>query len=324
MRRVMGEALHTRSREITRCPSMERWIDQEIDRLAGDTASGATELTRRAASLLGRLVTRSRSMTAGELLGEVRSHGAKIVQAQPSMTPLYHLVRAVLDALLSEGSIADARENALRALDAFVDHLEAAPRQIAHHLLTELPQRVAVLTHSRSDTVVAALTQAASAGKEISVVVTESRPQLEGRTVATLFHRAGIATTLIVDAAAARLMPAVDVVVVGADSVCTEGVINKIGTRMIALAARERGVPVYVLAATSKFRPRGLPPLDLERNRPPEEVWDAPPGDLSIWNQYFELTPFDAITRVITERGSLGPSETMDALCQQEELSPLW
>lgn len=293
--------------------------EQRLDALARDITSGATEISRRAADLLRDVITHSLAPTADEFMADVRRWGWKIIQSQPGMTPLFHLVRSVTRAIPPCVSVTLAQQNALRALDEFVGHLRESPRQIASHFVAAIPQDSTILTHSFSETVLTALSQAAASGRSISVVATESRPQLEGRTLAAHLHRIGIPTMVIVDAAAARMMSKVTLVVVGADTVCEAGVVNKIGTRMIGLAAQELGVPLFVLAASSKFRPSNLPPVDLDQERPPADVWADAPAGLEVWNQYFELTPLRLVTTVITESGRLTPAEVVEALRHYEE-----
>jgi translation initiation factor 2B subunit (eIF-2B alpha/beta/delta family) len=110
-----------------------------------------------------------------------------------------------------------------------------------------------VLTHSRSSTVKAALICARRSGKTFRVIATESRPLCEGRTLASELAREGIRVTLIADAAVAAKIDDVDFVITGADRISPGLLVNKIGTRMIALAANEKGVPVYALADMSKL-----------------------------------------------------------------------
>lgn len=297
---------------------MESTIEQGIEALAGDIRSGATELTRRAAELLRRALTESAASTAEQLQAEIGRWGTKIIQAQPGMTPLFHLVRRVRRAIDPALDPDQAREGGLHALDEFLDHLRKSPWQIADNFLEAISTEVTILTHSFSETVLTALLHAKASGRRISVVVTESRPQLEGRTLALYLHRAGIPTTLIVDAAAAQLMATVTLAVVGADTICESGVVNKIGTRMIALAAQELNVPLFALAATSKFRPSNLPTLEWNQPRPAADVWENPPEGLGIWNQYFELTPLHLFTAVITESGRWTPVELVETLRQYE------
>jgi translation initiation factor 2B subunit (eIF-2B alpha/beta/delta family) len=59
------------------------------------------------------------------------------------------------------------------------------------------------------------------------------------------------------DAALYSALADIDIVVVGADAVTPETVVNKVGTALVALAARERRKPIWVLCGSAKFAPAG-------------------------------------------------------------------
>ena len=144
-----------------------------------------------------------------------------------------------------------------------------------------------------------ALSRAKKAGAEI-VSVDPRRNQ-----TAKALGAKGIRTRLVVDSAAPSLMVECDVVVVGADAVTPEGVVNKIGTYALALAARERNVPFYVLAGTEKF----LPFLLRIEERDPKEITQEAIPNGSVENRYFDCTPLDFITGVVTQEGVIAGKE---------------
>lgn len=197
---------------------MQARIASLIDAIARDRASGAAELALRAAEAL--------ALAAPEELPEA---AAAVVRAQPAMAALYNAARAAL-----------AGE-----LEAFTTRLRASPEAIARRAEAVVRGRT-VLTHSYSSTVVRALQQ----GHPARVICTESQPGGEGRETA-----GRLGAEVIPDMAAYRALERVDAVVVGADAVTPECVVNKIGTAMVALAARERRVPVYVLCGSEKYVP---------------------------------------------------------------------
>ena len=166
-----------------------------------------------------------------------------------------------------------------------------------------------VLTHSRSSTVLRALLKARREGKRLTVVVTESRPLLEGRTLAEELAREGVVVTLIADAAAALALQRVDLVLLGGDKVTPLSLVNKIGTRMISLAAQERGVPVYGLCDSSKFINIDARTFFNDEQRSADELWPAAPKGIAVMNRYFEPTPLGCFTKIITEEGPLAVEE---------------
>jgi methylthioribose-1-phosphate isomerase len=97
-------------------------------------------------------------------------------------------------------------------------------------------------------------------------------------------------------------------VLLGADKLTPRDVINKIGTRLIALAARERDLPVYALCDTSKFiskdyykTARGM--------KDPGELWEDPPRGVETENSYFEPTPIELFAGIVTEDGLLAADD---------------
>jgi translation initiation factor 2B subunit (eIF-2B alpha/beta/delta family) len=100
----------------------------------------------------------------------------------------------------------------------------------------------------------------------------------------------GIPVTVIVDAAMYRFLPRAQMVFVGADSISPRGLVNKTGTALLALAAAKLSVPMYALCGSEKFLP--------ESYEPPAE----PPN-------YFESTPLEYLTGIVTEDGVLRPTE---------------
>jgi ribose 1,5-bisphosphate isomerase len=110
--------------------------------------------------------------------------------------------------------------------------------------------------------------------------VLESLPGGEGRTFARELRRAGLRARTVTDTEGRRLVGATDLVLIGADTVSSDGsVVHKVGTRPLALAARRAGVPVIVVAGRSKNAPdphsaRRLPPrFDRTPARAIQEYW---------------------------------------------------
>ena len=101
----------------------------------------------------------------------------------------------------------------------------------------------------------------------------------------------------------------VDLVVVGADAITSEGnVINKIGTSMIALAAKEARTPFYVVSELLKFDPATvLGDYETIEERSSKEVWACPPERLVIRNPAFDVTRREFIHGIICEEGVVSP-----------------
>jgi ribose 1,5-bisphosphate isomerase len=160
------------------------------------------------------------------------------------------------------------------------------------------------------------LKRAKQEGKSFEVICTETRPVLQGRTTAKEMLDLGVKTTFIVDSAARFFMNHVDLAIVGADAITSEGnVINKIGTSTIALVAREARTPFYVVSELLKFDPATMYG-DYEKieERSPNEIWKDPPRNLVIRNPAFDVTRRDFIHGIICEDGIVSPHSVTEVV----------
>lgn len=66
--------------------------------------------------------------------------------------------------------------------------------------------------------------------------------------------------SLVDDATAIEAAGYADLALVGADMLTNRGLINKMGTRPMAMVAHKAGVPFYTLCGSEKFLPPGFRP----------------------------------------------------------------
>ena len=177
-----------------------------------------------------------------------------------------------------------------------------------------------VLTHcnagalavSALGTATAPLYLAHKAGVRFKVFVDETRPLLQGaRLTAWELVRSGLDVTLICDNMVSHLMSegTIDIVIVGADRVTANGdVVNKIGTRGIAIASRYHGIPFHVAFPSSTFDADTATGADVDiEQRDASEVTDSirvAPG-VQIRNPAFDVTPAELVTSWITDCGRI-------------------
>ena len=231
----------------------------------------------------------------------------ELVRARPSMAAIATTVGRVSAAARPLGgerpptatdALARLRAEAQRlasAWDAAAGAITAHARAVLHG---------AVLSHSRSGTVEEVLARLAAEGHLKALTVTTSQPGGEGVALAQSLARGGLEVTLVADAAMGWVTGAVDAVVLGADSVRADGsLVNKIGSLPLALSARHAGVPLYVLCESLKIAPAGWPLVLEEMDA--SELLPAMGARLHARNPYFDHTPADLITAIITEMGPL-------------------
>ena len=134
---------------------------------------------------------------------------------------------------------------------------------------------------------------------------------MQGRKTAKELRRAGIKTTLFVDSALGIALTKeqntkkVDKVFIGADALLKEGIINKVGSEVIANIAQDNKIPVYIVADSWKFTNKKIP---LE-NRKLNEIWDRAPKKIKIKNPSFEFVDKKYISGIVSEFGLMGYNE---------------
>jgi ribose 1,5-bisphosphate isomerase len=196
-----------------------------------------------------------------------------------------------------------------KVAEQFLGNLEQSKEQITSVGSRRIFHHSRILTHCHSSTVTSILRKAKLDGKSFDVVCTESRPVFQGRITAKETLDAGIKTTMIVDSAVRHFMNQVDLVMVGADAITSEGnVINKIGTSMVALAAKEARTPFYVVSELLKFDPLTIHgEYEKLEERSSKEVWEESPSGLIIRNPAFDITRREFIHGIICEEGIISP-----------------
>ena len=218
------------------------------------------------------------------------------------MAPLGNIAALVLDEVQEavDAGASDVKALAVEAADGWRRRSEEAAERIAVEAAPLL--HGVIVTSSYSSTVLRALGR--NRARLERVFVGEGRPRLEGRATARELAQAGTPVVLVTDALASHSVVEADAVVVGADAVTASGaVVNKAGTYALALAARDRKVPFYVLADTLKLWPRREPP-PLE-SRPGAELWpEAAPG-VEVSNVTFDITPGRLVAGYVTEEGCM-------------------
>jgi ribose 1,5-bisphosphate isomerase len=198
----------------------------------------------------------------------------------------------------------------------FQKSLAASKERIAEIGSKRIRDGSVVFTHCHSSTVTHMLAKAKAEGKTFEVICTETRPAFQGRITAKEMVSLGVKTTFIVDSAARSFMHAVDMVVVGADAITSEGnVVNKIGSSTIAVLAREARKPFYVVSELLKFDPATLyGEYEKIEERSRDEIWKEAPAELNVRNPAFDVTPRNLIHGIICEEGIVSPQSVVEVM----------
>lgn len=198
----------------------------------------------------------------------------------------------------------------------FQKSLEASKERIAEIGSKRIRDGSVILTHCHSSTVTYMLGKALKQGRKFEVICTETRPAFQGRITAKEMLSLGVKTTFMVDSAARSFINNVDLVVVGADAITSEGnVVNKIGTGTLALLAREARKPFYIVSELLKFDPATLyGEYEKIEERSRNEVWKEAPAELNVRNPAFDVTPRDLIHGIICEEGIVSPQSVAEVM----------
>lgn len=253
--------------------------------------------------------------------------GRALVAARPTAVNLAWAVKRMLARAARERARAATTRDIVRQLLEEARAIEAEDvaqcLAMGRHGAALLGRGARVLTHCNAGalatagigTALAPVYVAHAEGRDVSVHADETRPLLQGaRITAWELARAGVPVTLGTDGMAARVMAEgrVDCVFVGSDRIARNGdVCNKIGTYSVALAAREHGLPFYVVAPLSTFDPDCASGAAIPiEERDSREVTDGglgpiAPRGVAVYNPAFDVTPARFVTAIVTELGVL-------------------
>lgn len=257
-------------------------------------------------------------MALAELSGEDLENAADAIKgARPTAVNLFWAVDRALRAANSDSG--SALKEALKMYDEDVE----TNRALGRYGSVVIDDGDTVLTHCNAGalacvdygTALGVIRAARDDGKDINVICDETRPRGQGARLSVFeMQQEKIPVKLIVDSAAGHMMQKgkVQKVVIGADRVARGGVANKIGSLMVALAAKRFGIPFYVAAPKSTFdEENSIYDVEIEE-RDPDEVLHygkcriAPEGT-EVENPAFDIVPSDLISGIITEEGILKP-----------------
>jgi methylthioribose-1-phosphate isomerase len=285
----------------------------------------------------------------GDYREAVRADARRVAEARPTAVNLSREVETVLDVLDGCGRVAEARERTLAAAREVADTDVERNRAIGEHGAALLADGDRVMTHCNAGalatvdwgTALGVVYSAEAAGKDLEVLVNETRPLNQGSRITTveLLERE-VDCTLIPDNASGLCMQEgrVDAVVVGADRVVLDGgeaseasrassergsdggerfgdqgdVYNKIGTYKHAVLAERHDVPFVVAAPHSTIdTENSAAEVEIERRDPAElrEIYGTQnaPEEAPVYNPAFDATPMELVDHLVTETGVYEP-----------------
>ena len=193
----------------------------------------------------------------------------------------------------------------VETIEYIVEYLESAKLKIGRAGQRIIRNNSTVLTHCHSSEAVEII-RAAATRRRFTVIAGETRPKGQGLiTVRELSRIRNVSAFFTIDSALGSCMGKQSVVLVGSDAFRKEGLVNKIGTYMLACAASHRKIRFYSAGNTFKLDSRKS--LEIEA-RPGSEI-SRNMKNVSILNPAFDVTPWELVTAVVTEKGLAGPAK---------------
>lgn len=293
-------------------------INLKIEEIKSLKIQGARNVARESVSALKEYTERYEG-NEKEFLQDFIENAKALMASRPTEPMMRNGMRYIINALkrATDQPLNVQKETARTESDRFLDYTDDALRKIAVIGAKRIPNKSIVMIHCHSSTVMAILKEALDEGKKFEVICTETRPMLQGHTSAKELSEYGLSVTLVVDSAMRVFMKKADMLLVGADAVCSNGaVVNKIGTSVLAVCANELRKPFMVATETYKFDPEtALGAMEPIEERPTYEIADpASLKDVQVRNPAFDITPPEYVDLIITEDGVMSPSAVYEVM----------
>ncbi|MFA5311934.1 MAG: ribose 1,5-bisphosphate isomerase [Methanomassiliicoccales archaeon] len=294
---------------------------ETADKIRSMEVRGAAEIARQAAIALKEEALAYPEMDVQGFKAAMNGSKGMLLASRPTAISLWNGVQFVTKGLNAQQELGAARDMIVMNADTFVKRSKDALVNIGRMGANRLRPDSRVMTHCNSKAAIAAIVEAHKQGKIKEAIATESRPWRQGILTANDLSKEGVPTTLIIDSAVRHLMKDIDAVFVGADTICSNGVlINKIGTSQLALMAHEARVPFYVCAETFKFSPKTMSGemVEIEERDATEIIKPGEvPSTVRIYNPVFDATPPEYIDSIITEIGVVPPYAAYEIIVRE-------
>ncbi|WP_371803131.1 S-methyl-5-thioribose-1-phosphate isomerase [Candidatus Lokiarchaeum ossiferum] len=260
------------------------------------------------------------------------NHAAKIITAtRPTAVNLFWAVDRIQKLIQRSGQdVVKISEIIIKEAQTMWQEDIDTNRKMGMHGASLLEEDDTVLTHCNAGSLATVLYGTALApirwaieeeGKKIQVIADETRPRLQGaRLTAWELQYDKIPVKVESDNAAGLMMRLgkIQKIIVGADRIVRDTVFNKIGTYMVAMAAKYHNIPMYVVAPRSTLSMNETEKdVIIEQRDGQFEVGQIMgriktpivPEGVECINYAFDGTPMDLITAIITEDGVFTPEE---------------
>ena len=293
-------------------------VEQMAEAIKTLRVRGAPLLGAAAAFGVALAAYNSKTLNKEKLLSELEDAGSIIKTQRPTAVNLFWGTDRVLNkARAVTGNVEELKAAIIEEAKKIAEEDAAQNHAIGKNGAELIKDGDTILTHCNAGelatveygTALGVVRVAWEQGKKIKVIADETRPLLQGaRLTAYELKRDGIPVTLITDNMAGYFMSKglINKVIVGADRIVQDAVVNKIGTYSVAVLAHEHDIPFYVAAPKSTFDLANKASDVIIEERKPEEVThigcqQIAPDGINIMNPAFDITPLKYVSAIICE-----------------------
>lgn len=274
------EEIYRKLREYLNDKKLEKEVEIVVVNINNLRIQGSRAVAMNAINILERV---AKEKGFGKAFGDMAEF---ISMLRPTQVMTYNIVEYL------------KKEKNMKAFDNAREFINKSRDRIRDRAIEYLEGNEIIMTHCHSSEELDVIKYAHSKGYKFKVYVTETRPKMQGIKSAKELLKEGIGVKYIVDSAAGYYIRDVDMCLFGMDAIRREGVWNKIGTYLIALAGRTHNKDIYFIGDVLKLDRRRKAYVEF---RDPREIID--PKELEgaeILNPAFDYTPWDIISGAIT------------------------
>ena len=293
-------------------------IDEMAEAIKTLRIRGAPLLGAAAGYALALTAYHSKAKTKEHLLNELEDTAKTIKSTRPTAVNLFWATDRILNkARTFQRNATDLKKLVIKEANNIADEDAAANLAIGKNGAELISNGDVILTHCNAGelatveygTALGMIRAAWNEGKKVKVIATETRPLLQGaRLTAYELKRDGIPVTLITDNMIGYVMHKrlANTVIVGADRIVQDAVINKIGTFTAAVVAKEHNIPFFVAAPTTTFDlTRTAADVTIEERKPTEVTHyggiQVAANGVGALNPAFDITPMSYVSAIICE-----------------------
>jgi len=250
-----------------------------------------------------------------------------LIDCRPLSVGMGNFIKFLKASIIRANNISDndAKENILEEVSRFRKALLGATEIIEDYGVKKIADGDVILVYAASYNVKRILLHAHSLGKKFSVIVVDSSPKYEGKTLLKHLTDQGIKCIYALLTAVSYLIQECSKVLLGAHSLLSNSaVVSRNGSAIIAMMAHNANVPVLVACETFKFHDRAQldsicwneledPSALISSNHttnPPNNVlsgWKSI-DKLILLNLAYDVTPMEHVSVVVTELGLIPPT----------------